>query len=167
MTTFNKAILVGRATKDFELKATQSGKQLTRFTLAVTGYNDSTNFITCIAWGKTAEFLCNYCGKGDLILVEGEITTGSYEKQDGTKVFTTDISVSRVQALESKEVVQARRNHQPQVTSQQYATPQQQYANPYQPQQQQQYATPYQAQTHNDQNEQSTNISLTADDLPF
>lgn len=92
----NSAVLVGRLTKDPELRFAQgSGTALCRFTLAVNRrFNkDETDFINCIAFGKTAETISQYLTKGRQVCVHGEIRTGSYDAQDGTKRYTTDIAV--------------------------------------------------------------------------
>lgn len=93
----NSWVGMGRLTKDVELKQTQSGKTYTRFTVAIDSLwqKDKSNFIACIAWGKTAEFIGKYFRKGSMIALEGEVTTDKYEK-DGRTVYTTDINVSRV-----------------------------------------------------------------------
>lgn len=89
---------MGRITKDLELKYAQSGTAILGFTLAVNrkyvkeGEERQADFIMCKAFGKTAENINNYFGKGKLILIEGRIQTGSYEK-DGQRVYTTDVIV--------------------------------------------------------------------------
>ena len=101
---YNKATLVGRLVRDLELKYTTSGKAVGNFTIAVDrGYGDKkeTDFIKCIAWEKTAESMANFTKKGSLVLVDGSIKTGSYDKE-GVKVYTTDIQVARVVFLDSK-----------------------------------------------------------------
>lgn len=98
----NLVVLMGRLTADPELVTSSSGATYTRFTVAVdrsfvkSGEERETDFIRCVAWGKTAEFICNYFGKGQMISVQGEIRTGSYTNRDGAKVFTTDINVDKV-----------------------------------------------------------------------
>jgi single-strand DNA-binding protein len=99
---FNKFIGIGRLVRDMELKFTQSGKAAGNFTLAVdSGYGESkkTDFIKCVAWDKTAENIANMMKKGRLVLVEGSIKTGSYDK-DGVKVYTTDIQAVKVVFLD-------------------------------------------------------------------
>lgn len=103
----NRTVLVGRLTKDPELKYTPSGVPMTRFTMAVNrpfkteGQNEA-DFISCIAWRKQAENLANYMKKGNLIGVEGRIQTGSFEGQDGKRVYTTDVIADSIQFLESR-----------------------------------------------------------------
>lgn len=95
----NRVVLVGRLTRDPELRTTPSGVSQTRFTLAVnrrTANQDGTrtaDFISCIAWRGTAEAIAKYLTKGRELAVEGRIQTGSYDAQDGTKRYTTDVVV--------------------------------------------------------------------------
>lgn len=93
----NKVILIGRITKDLELRQTTSGTSVLRFTVAVDRYSkdkeNDADFISCIAFGKNAEFIGKWFSKGQMIALEGSIKTGSYEK-DGRKVYTTDIIVN-------------------------------------------------------------------------
>ncbi|MGL4108340.1 single-stranded DNA-binding protein [Clostridium sp. LP20] len=91
----NKVILIGRLTKDPELRfAAGSGTGVTRFTVAVTRpfKKDETDFINCVAFGKTAETIAQYLTKGRQIALTGNIRTGSYDK-DGEKRYTTDVNV--------------------------------------------------------------------------
>lgn len=92
----NKAILIGRLTRDPELNfAAGSGTAVTRFSLAVTRpfKKDETDFINCVAFGKTAETIAQYITKGRQLAVTGSIRTGSYDAKDGTKRYTTDVVV--------------------------------------------------------------------------
>lgn len=103
----NTVALVGRLTKDPELRYTPSGVAMVKFTLAVNrtfkseGQPDA-DFINCIAWRKTAENTANFLKKGSLAGVEGRIQTGSFEGQDGKRVYTTDVVCDSVQFLEPK-----------------------------------------------------------------
>lgn len=97
----NKVFLIGRLTKEAELKYTAQGKAVATFTLAVNRNKEQTDFIRITAFGKTAENTANYTQKGSLVAVEGTIVTGSYEK-NGQRVFTTDIWANTVQFLSSK-----------------------------------------------------------------
>ncbi|MFT8392774.1 MAG: single-stranded DNA-binding protein [Liquorilactobacillus ghanensis] len=103
----NNVTLTGRLTKDPELRYSQSGTAFTNSTLAVQrnftnqqGERES-DFIRLTASGKRAETFANYCHKGSLIGITGEIRTGSYEK-NGQKVYTTDVNVNQLTFLESK-----------------------------------------------------------------
>lgn len=101
----NKVIIVGRLTKDPELRfAAGTGNGVSRFTLAVRrqGKKDEADFINCVAFGKTAETISQYFTKGKQIAVSGSVRTGSYDAQDGTKRYTTDIAVETFDFLESK-----------------------------------------------------------------
>ena len=93
----NISIIMGRITKDLELRQTTSGTSVLRFTVAVDRYSkdkeNDTDFISCIAFGKNAEFIDKWFSKGQMIALEGSIKTGSYEK-DGRKIYTTDIIVN-------------------------------------------------------------------------
>jgi len=99
----NKVVLIGRLTRDPELKYTQSEKAVTSFSLAVTRpYNkDESDFINCTAWGKTAEIISQYVRKGHKLAVAGAITTGNYEK-DGKTLYTTSVTVDSIEFLEKK-----------------------------------------------------------------
>ena len=104
----NKAILIGNLTKDPQVNKTQSGLSVVKFTLAVTKRmaegKEKTDFISCVAWRQTADIISQYTAKGSKIAVEGEITTGSYDdKTTGKKVYTTDVTVDRVELLTKSE----------------------------------------------------------------
>lgn len=107
----NKVILMGRLTRDPEIRYSQgeSSVAVARFTLAVDrrfrreGSNDQTaDFISCVAFGKTAEFMERYTHQGTKLVVEGRIQTGSYTNKDGNKVYTTDVVVENTEFAESK-----------------------------------------------------------------
>jgi len=103
----NRVELIGRLTRDPELRYTGSNIATTRFTLAVNrpfqsqNGEQGTDFISVVVWRKQAENVKKYCTKGSLVAVEGRIQTGSYEK-DGQRVYTTDVVADSVQFLESK-----------------------------------------------------------------
>ena len=100
--------LVGRLTATPELKQTQSGISTTRFTVAVdrkfqkSGEEKRADFINCVAWRQTAEFVCKYFTKGQRIGLEGRITTDKYQDKDGNMRFITDVDVNSVEFVESK-----------------------------------------------------------------
>lgn len=100
----NNVQLIGRTTKEIEIRYTNNNKAVARFTLAVNrrSKDDGADFINCMAWEKIAELLEKYVKKGDRIAIRGRIQTGSYEK-DGKKVYTTDIVVDELEFLESKK----------------------------------------------------------------
>ena len=105
----NNVSMLGRLIKDVELKYTQSGTAMGRFTVAVDrgmskdkkaeaqakGYPTS-DFINCKAIGKTAELIAQYFAKGDMIGLEGSIQTGKYDNAQGVTVYTTDVMVSKL-----------------------------------------------------------------------
>ena len=103
----NKVILIGRLTSDPEIR-NASGKTVARYRLAVDRQfkqegQPEADFLTCVAFGKGGEFAEKYLTKGTKIAVEGRIQTGSYTKDDGSKVYTTDIIVERHEFCESKK----------------------------------------------------------------
>lgn len=104
----NKAILIGRLTRDPEMRTTTSGTNTTTFTVAVsrtyTNQNGEreTDFINCIAWRKQAENIAKYCQKGSQVAVEGRIQTRSYDAQDGTKRYVTEVIADNVTFLGSR-----------------------------------------------------------------
>ena len=105
----NNVNLIGRLTKDPDVRyAGQNQMAVARFTLAVDrrranddGTRDA-DFISCVAFRKTAEFAEKYLRKGTKLAIRGHIQTGSYQKQDGTRVYTTDVVVDEVEFAESK-----------------------------------------------------------------
>ena len=97
MITINSVNLIGRLTKDVDLRfASGSGTTIAKFTLAVPREfkKDETDFINCVAFGKAAETINQYVTKGRQFAVTGRIQTGSYDAQDGTKRYTTDVIVN-------------------------------------------------------------------------
>lgn len=102
----NKAILQGRLTKDPELRHTNNGTAVTSFNIAVDngyGENKTTDFINCVAWNKTAEFVEKYFTKGRMIILVGRISTRTYEGQDGRKNYVTEVVVNEVSFADSKK----------------------------------------------------------------
>ena len=103
----NNVVLVGRLTKDPELKYTQGGIASCRFTLAVnrpfkTNGENEADFVNCVAWRKTAENMANHLKKGSLAGIEGRIQTSNFEGKDGNRVFMTEVVADSVQFLEPK-----------------------------------------------------------------
>ena len=99
---FNNVTLMGRLTKDPELKTTASGKNICSFTLAVNGFGDKTNFIDCKAWEKTGELVSKYVGRGQRLLVVGELEQESWEK-DGQKRSKLGVLVRELQFIEKRD----------------------------------------------------------------
>lgn len=95
--SINVAIIAGHLTKDVELAKTQKGNSVAKFTVAVNGINDNTDFINCVAWNKLADIVNMYCKKGDLVTVEGRISVRNYENQQGQRIYITEIVASNVQ----------------------------------------------------------------------
>lgn len=105
----NKVILMGRLTRDPEIRTSVATNTTTaRLTLAVDrrfkkeGEQQTADFINCIAFGKTAEFIERYLHQGTKIAVVGRIQTGSYTNKDGQKVYTTDVVIEECEFVESK-----------------------------------------------------------------
>lgn len=104
----NKAILVGRLTKDPELKTTGSGVSVCSFTLAINrrfknaegGYD--ADFINCVAWRQQAEFISKYFSKGRMVGISGSIQTRSYDREDGQRVYITEVVADEVSFVDSK-----------------------------------------------------------------
>ncbi|QMS85390.1 single-stranded DNA-binding protein [Candidatus Xianfuyuplasma coldseepsis] len=150
----NRCVLVGRLTKDPELRYTSSNIAYTRFTIAVnrtfTGPNGEreADFIQCIAWRKQAENVARFVHKGSLVGVEGRIQTGSYDdKETGIRKYTTDIVCDSVQFLEPKGTD----------TSE------------YEPQDQPQYDNNdrYRQDQQQERRQNTPRIDVSEDDLPF
>lgn len=101
----NKVILMGRLTRDPEMRHTNSGTPVTTFSLAInSGYGEKqqTDFVNCLAWNKTAEFVTKYFTKGKMIIVIGRITTRSWETQDGKRAYATEVVANEVSFGETK-----------------------------------------------------------------
>ena len=104
----NKVLEIGRLTRDPDVRYANSGTTIASFTIAVDRRfkkegEPSADFISCKAFGKTAEFIEKYFHKGMKIAIEGRIQTGSYQKDDGSKVYTTDVICEAVEFVESKQ----------------------------------------------------------------
>jgi len=104
----NRVMLIGRLTAKPELRYTNSNVPFARFTVAVNRQfnnqdgNRDADFINVIVWRKQAEVICNYFDKGNQIAIEGRLQTGSYDAQDGTKRYTTDVVLDQFHFIESK-----------------------------------------------------------------
>lgn len=99
----NKCIFVANLCKDVEKRETATGKVVAHFTIAVNGYNDTTDFFTVNVWGNQAEHCAKYLKKGSKVLVEGEIHNRSYEDRDGNKRTVTEITANNVEFLTPKQ----------------------------------------------------------------
>lgn len=148
----NSVILVGRLTKDIELRKTQSGLSVASFTVACdrrlsqeqrNNNEQSADFINCVAWRGSADFLGKYARKGDTVGVEGKIQTRNYDR-DGQRVYVTEVLANSVNLLHSKQTAQSQEqaSYEPQAT--QAPKPQQMSDFDYLP-----------------------NVEVSSDDLPF
>lgn len=162
----NRVVLVGRLTRDVEVRKTQSGLSVASFTVAVDnrrrGQDGTTqntaDFINCVAWRQSADFLGQYARKGAMIGVDGRIQTRNYDR-DGQKVYVTEVVADTVQLLESRAQSEAR--------AQQSGGYQDNYG--YQPQpayQQPSYSQPVQPQPSYD-DFGPAGLDISSDDLPF
>lgn len=114
----NKVILTGRLTKDPDIRYTTSGKSVASFSLAVDRRHSSeqgptVDFIPCIAWTKLADWVGNYLGKGSKILIEGRLQVRSYDAQDGSKRYVTEVIASEIEFAESKKDGETREGSTP------------------------------------------------------
>lgn len=184
----NNVVLVGRIIKDVEMIMTQNGKQIAKFTIAVNrtkkkqdGHYES-DILNVVAFDQTATFVSQYTGKGSIVAVQGRIQTGSYDKQDGTRVYTTDImamSVTNLSPRDNSQQNNGMNNTSANINTQyqNQAPGFQQQKDGYQPAPQpgQTYQQTYQAPVYNQQpqvNGQQIPQGLqdgviTEDDLPF
>ena len=115
----NKAILVGNLTRDPEVRNTPSGVSCTTFTVACNrrfvnqqGVREA-DFINCVAWRQNADFVARYLTKGSKVAVEGSIQTRSYDAQDGTKRYVTEIVVDNVESVGGRNENSGRRDDVP------------------------------------------------------
>ena len=113
----NRVVLVGRLTRDPELRKPSNDFSVTNFTVACDNRfakqeDNKTSFINCVTFNKTAEFLSNYAKKGSLVGVEGRIQSRSYDDRDGKRVFVTEVVCDNVQLLETKAQSEQRETSQ-------------------------------------------------------
>ena len=170
----NKVLLIGRITKDPEIRYTQSGIPTVQFTLAVdrgvrdTNGNRQADFISCVAWRGQADFISRFIKKGYLMSIEGRIQTRNYQGQDGQTRYVTEVILDAVENLQPRENnSQAVPSYQ---TNNAYQQPQYQQNN-YQGYNNPTYGSPYQQSAPMSQSEheapQSYNVDVADDDLPF
>lgn len=117
----NKAILMGRLTRDPNVRYTQGAEStcVARYTMAVDRRvkqegQQSADFISCVAFGRNGEFAEKYLKQGSKIVVTGHIQTGSYTNRDGNKVYTTDIVIEEQEFAESKAAAERNQQQEPQ-----------------------------------------------------
>lgn len=107
----NRVILVGRLTKNPEIRKTPNGASICKFTLAVSrkvnaqGQPDA-DFISCVAWNKTADLMYQYLKKGSLIGIDGRLQTGKFTNNNGETIYTCDVMVESLQFIDKKEETQ-------------------------------------------------------------
>lgn len=152
----NNVVLVGRLTRDPELKFTPNGAAVATFTLAVnrnftnqSGQREA-DFINCVIWRKPAETLANYAKKGTLLGVTGRIQTRSYDNPQGQRVYVTEVVAETFQLMESKEVSEQRANETNETAEKSKPTP-----------------PPLPKQEKDPFAQSSSAIDLSDDDLPF
>ena len=161
----NNVVLVGRLTRDPELRFTSNGQAVATFNLAVnrnftsqSGEREA-DFVNCVIWRKPAETLANYAKKGTLLGVVGRIQTRNYENQQGQKVYVTEVVCDNFQLLESRNANEQRQNtenfnNQNQQSSQAQQDTMPGFGN-------------FGNQTNTDPFGQSSQIDISDDDLPF
>jgi len=163
----NRVVLVGRLTKDPDLRYTSSGIAVANFTVAVNrpfsnqqGDREA-DFINCVVWRKPAENLANYMNKGSLVGVDGRIQTRSFDGQDGKRVYITEVVADSVQFLESKNASKGSQSQSGGQGSGSYQSEQHQN----------QQQTPNYNQSNNQPTGSSSDnlepIDISDDDLPF
>lgn len=105
MIPVNTVSIIGRLTKDPQLKNLSEGRVQTSFILAVNKKTktDEADFVLCSIWGKLAEITVKYCGKGALVGITGRLNTRSYEKVEGTRIFVTEVVVEDIRFLSPKK----------------------------------------------------------------
>lgn len=163
----NNVVLVGRLTKDSDLRYTNTGTAVATFTLAVNRNFTNKNgqreadFVNCVIWRKSAEALANYSRKGTLIGVTGRIQTRSYDNQQGQRVFVTEVLAESFQLLESRAISEQRQETNGSGTSNQapFSSMNQQQTNSSNTGQTQGYFT--------SSFPSSNEIDISDDDLPF
>ena len=114
MSMINRVVLVGRLTRDPELRTTGSGISVATFTLAVDRQFTNSqgergaDFVSCVIWRKSTENFCNFTSKGSLVGIDGRIQTRSYDNKDGQRVYVTEVVVDNFALLESRKDREAR-----------------------------------------------------------
>lgn len=133
----NRVVMVGRMTRDPELRRTGSGAAVTSFTLALNrNYNSAdgqqADYISCVVWNKVAENVAQYCSKGSLVGVEGRLRSRTYDNAQGQRVYVTEVVCDSVQFLETR--AQRERNQCSMNQGMMNQNPMDQYSQPAQPQ---------------------------------
>ncbi len=151
----NRVVLVGRLTRDPELRKTQNGTSVCSFTMAVnrrmqTQGQPDADFISCVAWNKLADLMTQYLHKGSLIGLEGRIQTRNYDNQQGQRVYVTEVVADNIQFLEPKNAQSS--NYSQPVEAQSFA--------------QNTYSAPVQ-NTFDSTFDANDTLDIASDDLPF
>lgn len=166
----NRVVLVGRLTRDPELRSTGSGISVASFTMAVNRQftnaqgERQADFVNCVIWRKAAENFVNFTDKGSLVAVEGRLQTRSYDNAEGQRVFVTEVVVDNFSLLESKSQADARRREGGGGFNQNQSAPSSNYS----------AQSNNQNQTNNDNHaftdpfaDSGNTIDISDDDLPF
>lgn len=176
----NRVVLVGRLTRDVEVRKTQSGLSVASFTVAcdrnVRRSNDNNqqtaDFISCVAWRQSADFLGQYAHKGAMIGVDGRLQTRNYDRADGTKVYVTEVVADNVQLLESRAQSEARGQQNSYNNNNSYGNG---YDNSFNQQSSYPANNGYSGNSQNNQpsgnnddyNSNDASLDISSDDLPF
>lgn len=152
----NRVVMVGRLTRDPELRRTANGSAVTSFTLAINRpkRNDEeqqADYISCVVWNKVAENVEKYCSKGSLIGVEGRLRSRSYDNAQGQRVYVTEVVCDSVQFLDTRN-------------SDKYAEQQNHSQSTYNPNQ---YQHPVQNQTQDNFMSEDNSYNIMEDDIQF
>lgn len=166
----NRVVLVGRLTREINLRKTGTGTSVASFTVACnrrySGQNQdqSADFINCVAWRQTADFLAQYAAKGSLVGVEGRIQSRSYDDASGKRVYVTEVVADSVQLLESKATTASHRT-EPSYNAVQQNSYSNSYSNPnvYSQPQNQSYEPDYGFEGFGS----GPTLDISSDDLPF
>ncbi|KGI02929.1 single-stranded DNA-binding protein [Oenococcus oeni] len=165
----NRVVLVGRLTRDVELRYTGNGDAVGSFTIAVernftnrAGEREA-DFISCVIWRKPAENFANFTGKGAMVGVEGRIQTRTYDNNQGQKVYVTEVVVDNFQLLETRAQSEARRSQNGSAGDTGNTAPQSQ-SNFNIPNQQ---SNPFDSQFNNNASSASTNSQTSSSSSPF
>lgn len=166
----NRAVIVGRLTKDVEVRKTSSGLSVASFTVACDRNRRSqdntqqADFISCVAWRQSADFLGQYARKGAMVGVDGRIQTRSYQNNQGATVYVTEIVADSVQLLESRAQSEARAQSGGYQNSNYQNNYQSSYSQP-------SYSQPSSSQPDNSGNDNGgygdSPLDISSDDLPF
>lgn len=154
----NKAIIIGRFTRDLELRKTQNGKSVLSFSLASSrkyGGNEQVDYVNCTVWEKGAEIIAQYMKKGSLIQVEGRTVSRSYDDKDGRKVYVQEVLVESFNFLESRS------------SSTQSTNPSSNYSNQYTSTQSNYTVSDPYADFASSDDQDGPLLDISSDDLPF